>query len=107
MINCHYIGIFLFLSCFILSCNTANNLLPPKNSDNIHIVSVIPDSLLVADSLTKFFVRVSYDLISSDSAILELGFNDDDSIGYTVIPAIGPRRNFLGHFPDIILSEKE
>jgi hypothetical protein len=82
-----YFGFLLGLSCLMLECNTATSSLLPKRSDNIQIVSVVPDSLLVADSITMFYVRVNYDLMSSDSAVLKLGFNDYDSVGYTVEPA--------------------
>jgi hypothetical protein len=79
--------IFAVLSISMIVCcgNPAEQQTSPL-TDQIQITSVIPDSLLVADSLTLFLVNVNYEINSTDSATLSIGFNSSNPNSFSMIP---------------------
>jgi len=74
--------ILLFI---VFGCNkTEKPTEPIVAADKINIVTSDPDTLLVADSLTLFKVNVNYELNSTDSAIISIGFNTSDPNSYSM-----------------------
>ena len=76
----------VLLSTLLVSCGGGNPVVPSNDEeldeeDFIHIISVTPDSGLIDGVDTNFTVVVEYNLISRDTGLLMIGFNNGDEIG--------------------------
>ncbi len=76
----------IFIAFLLIAGCAGNPAAPPIEEDFINITSVAPDSGLIDGVNTNFTVVVEYNLISHDTGLLMIGFNNGDEVGsYSMI----------------------
>ena len=83
-----YLLVLTFIGILAISgCNGDNGIESDETGDTISIKLVTPDSGLKADIETNFIVNVEYELVSTDSGVISIGFNTLEVGRYPILTA--------------------